>query len=62
LATYRYIGPYERTYPDIVVGGHVLVVEPGELADFEEAPPGDCWWVPADPPKKTPAKGRDVKD
>lgn len=57
MAVYRYIGPYERTYPEIVTGGHVLVVEPGERAEFEDGPPGDGWWVPEPAAKKAPAKG-----
>lgn len=55
---YQYIGPGERTYPDIAVPGKgCLVVEPGDVHEFED-PPGDGNWVPA--PKSKPEKKADA--
>ena len=45
MATFIYRGPGERTYPGIVYLGHTLVVNPGDVCEFD-VPPGDGLWFP----------------
>ena len=40
---FRYFGPDVRTYPGIVVDGHVLVAEPGDVRELDEAPNDGLW-------------------
>jgi hypothetical protein len=49
---YQYAGFTERTYPDIIIPGEgSLVVEPGDIREFE-APPSDGLWFPVKPKSK----------
>ena len=57
MASFQYAGPDERTYPDIVIGGRVLVVEPGDVREMDEAP-NDGNWVAVKPEK--PVKKADA--
>ncbi len=51
---YQFIGQSERTYPNIVIDGRVLVAQPGERREFDR-PPSDGLWVGVTVPAK-PAK------
>ncbi len=45
MSNYQYTGPYERTYPAILTDAGSLVVQPGDVREFDEAP-NDGLWVP----------------
>jgi len=54
---FQFIGYDERTYPQLVIDGAVLVARPGEKREFE-IPPSDGLWVEVVPPKDLkPPKG-----
>lgn len=60
MAKYQYLGYSERIYMDIVIPGQgSLVVQPGQLMEFETGPPGDGFWTLFREPKaiiKAPVK------
>lgn len=49
MATFKFFGPGERTYPDILVDGRVLVADPGESYELDEAPADGLWIQVAKP-------------
>jgi hypothetical protein len=55
ILLYQFTGYDRRTYPDFVVDGAVLVVDPGDVRELDGEVPGDGFWVPVKPePVKSP--------
>jgi hypothetical protein len=52
MAKYRFTGDSPRVFPDLA-----LEVEPGDVLEFEDDPPGgELWWATA------PAKAKVTED
>jgi len=51
--TFTFTDSQERTYPDIIVNGAVLVAEPGQSYDLD-ADPADGRWANSASPVKAP--------
>lgn len=52
---FKYIGPDVRTYPGVMVDGRVLIAEPGDVRELDEAP-NDGNWVAVEPEQKSDKK------
>lgn len=46
MTAYRFHGPADMVYPDIVLEDGVLVAHEGDVRDFESPPPG--FWRPVE--------------